>query len=58
MLAIRLIPPAVWEELRVAAAARAGGRPTSRVAAVAIICIWVALGLLALCWIDRLITAS
>ena len=55
LLAIRLIPPAVWEELRIAAAARAGSRPTSRVAAAAIVGIWVVLGLLALGWIYRLV---
>ena len=41
MLAIKLIPPEVMAEHRAAAIA-AEGRPTSRVAAAAIIAIWVA----------------
>lgn len=44
MLAIRLIPPAVMDEHR-AAAASAGEAPRSLTGAVAIIAIWVALAL-------------
>jgi uncharacterized membrane protein YkvA (DUF1232 family) len=54
LLAIRLIPPAVWQELRIAAAARAGSRPASRAAAVVIVGIWVALGLAILYWVYRM----
>ena len=41
MLAIRLIPPAIMAEHRATAAA-AGARPRSRLAAVAIVVLWVA----------------
>jgi uncharacterized membrane protein YkvA (DUF1232 family) len=47
-LAIRLIPPAIWEDLRASAAARTAARPTSRVGAAVIVVIWIALGLAAL----------
>jgi uncharacterized membrane protein YkvA (DUF1232 family) len=52
-LAIRLIPPAVWEDLRASASARTGARPTSKVGAAAIVSIWIALILAALYIIYR-----
>jgi uncharacterized membrane protein YkvA (DUF1232 family) len=50
-LAIRLIPAEVWREAQEVAVARPGGArpgPLSRVAAIVIVAIWVAV--LALCW--------
>jgi uncharacterized membrane protein YkvA (DUF1232 family) len=52
-LAIRLIPPAVLEEHRAAAAARAAQRPVSRVGAAIIIGLWLALGLGIFLWLAR-----
>jgi uncharacterized membrane protein YkvA (DUF1232 family) len=49
--AIRLIPPALFEEHRQTAATRAGTRPISRAGAVVIIGIWVALALLCILWL-------
>jgi uncharacterized membrane protein YkvA (DUF1232 family) len=49
-LAIRLIPPALWEEHRQTAATRADARPVSRAGAVVIIGIWLALALLGILW--------
>src|SRR4051794_18847155 len=42
-LAIRLIPPALFEEHRQSASARIGQRPASRIGALIVIAIWVAL---------------
>jgi len=42
-LAIRLIPPALLEEHRQSASARIAQRPVSRIGALVIIAIWVAL---------------
>jgi uncharacterized membrane protein YkvA (DUF1232 family) len=50
-LAIRLIPPAVLEEHRQAASARAANRPTSRIGAAIIIIIWVALAAFSTVWV-------
>jgi uncharacterized membrane protein YkvA (DUF1232 family) len=50
-LAIRLIPPALLEEHRERAAARIAGRPVSRVGALVIIGIWVALVLFFVAWL-------
>jgi uncharacterized membrane protein YkvA (DUF1232 family) len=55
-LAIRLIPPPVLEEHRITAAAHAGKRPISRIAAAVIIGIWVVLGIAAISWLARLLT--
>jgi uncharacterized membrane protein YkvA (DUF1232 family) len=50
-LAIRLIPPALLEQHRKAAAERDAQRPTSRVGAAIIIGIWIALGIASLLWL-------
>lgn len=42
-LAIRLIPPAIFQEHREAAAARGANRPASRVGAAIIVIIWITL---------------
>jgi uncharacterized membrane protein YkvA (DUF1232 family) len=55
-LAIRLIPPPVLEEHRNSAAAHAGTRPISRIAAAVIIGIWVMLGIAAISWLAQLLT--
>jgi uncharacterized membrane protein YkvA (DUF1232 family) len=50
-LAIRLIPPALLEEHRESAAARIAKRPVSRIGALVIIVIWVALASLFVAWL-------
>ena len=50
-LAIRLIPPALLEQHRKAAAERDAQRPTSRVGAAIIIGIWIALGIASILWL-------
>lgn len=50
-LAIRLIPPALFEEHRANASARIANRPVSRIGALVIVTIWVALGALAVAWL-------
>ena len=50
-LAIRLVPPALLEEHRQSAAARIAERPSSRVGALVIILIWVALASLTAIWL-------
>src|SRR3954452_7585336 len=50
-LAIRLIPPALLEEHRESASARLAKRPVSRIGALVIIVIWVALGTLFVLWL-------
>lgn len=52
-LAVRLIPPALFEEHREQAAARIAARPVSQVGALVIIAIWVALAFLFLAWLAR-----
>jgi uncharacterized membrane protein YkvA (DUF1232 family) len=47
MLAIRLLPPELLAEFRIAAAHRVK-RPTGRIAAIAIIGLWIAVGALLL----------
>jgi len=54
-LAIRLIPPALFEEHREHAAARIAGRPVSRIGALVIIGVWVALAFLFVIWLARLL---
>jgi uncharacterized membrane protein YkvA (DUF1232 family) len=51
--AIRLIPPALFEEHRQTASARAANRPTSRIGAAIIIVIWMTLLALSVAWIAR-----
>ena len=50
-LAIRLIPPALLEEHRASASARIAKRPVSRIGALVIIVIWVALASLFVAWL-------
>jgi uncharacterized membrane protein YkvA (DUF1232 family) len=57
-LAIRLIPPALLEEHRASAAARIAERPISRIGALVIIVIWVALGALFVLWLAWRIEAA
>jgi|SRR6187455_1512104 len=52
-LAIRLIPPALLEEHREHAAARIAERPISRVGALVILAIWLALLLCLVAWLAR-----
>jgi uncharacterized membrane protein YkvA (DUF1232 family) len=52
-LAIRLIPPALLEEHREHAAARIARRPVSRIGALVIIAVWVALVFLLVAWLAR-----
>jgi uncharacterized membrane protein YkvA (DUF1232 family) len=52
-LAIHLIPPALLAEHRATAATLDGKRPSSRVAAIVIIGIWIALGLATIWWVVR-----
>jgi hypothetical protein len=50
-LAIRLIPPALFEEHRKAAAERIAKRPVSRIGAAVIIGIWLAAAAACLFWL-------
>ena len=50
-LAIRLVPPALLEEHRQGALARIAERPVSRVGALVIIMIWVALASCSVVWL-------
>ena len=50
-LAIRLIPPALLEEHREHAAAQIANRPVSRIGALVIIIIWIALASLFVAWL-------
>ena len=52
-LAIRLIPPALLEEHREHAAERIAERPVSRVGALVILAIWVALLLCLVAWLAQ-----
>ena len=49
-LAIRLIPPALWQEHRETAATRIAERPTSPVGAAVIIIVWIMLLALMIFW--------
>jgi uncharacterized membrane protein YkvA (DUF1232 family) len=51
LLATRLVPPAVMRELRAEAERRFATRPASRVAAIVIVLLWIALAALAVWWI-------
>lgn len=50
-LALRLIPPAVRQELQVEAARRVADRPSSRWAAAIVVVIWLIVGGLAAWWV-------
>jgi uncharacterized membrane protein YkvA (DUF1232 family) len=50
-LAIRLIPPALLEEHRAGASARIGQRPVSRIGALIVVLIWVALAIVSVVWL-------
>ena len=56
LLVIRLIPPELMAEHRVLAAA-ARDRPVSRVAALAVVCVWLATVALAAWWVSDRLTA-
>lgn len=51
--AIRLIPPAVMAECRARVESESNAKPTSRVAAVAIVLIWLVLAAWCVVWIYR-----
>jgi uncharacterized membrane protein YkvA (DUF1232 family) len=51
--AIRLIPPALFEEHRQAASAQIAKRPVSQIGALIIIVIWIALASLFVAWLAR-----
>jgi uncharacterized membrane protein YkvA (DUF1232 family) len=53
VFAIRLIPPAIFQEHRETAAARIANRPTSRIGAAVVIIIWITFAGLALAWVAR-----
>jgi hypothetical protein len=54
VLAIRLIPPALREELRCAAIEQSQQRPTSYVGAALILMMWVVTGIALLFWFEKL----
>jgi uncharacterized membrane protein YkvA (DUF1232 family) len=56
ILVIKMIPPAVLAECRdKAEAAMSEGKPTSRIAAIAIVAIWLLLGIVAVIWVGRIL---
>lgn len=56
ILVIKMIPPAVLAECRdKAEAAMNQGKPTSRIAAIAIVAIWLLLGIVAVIWVGRIL---
>lgn len=56
MLVLKMIPPAVLAECREKAeAAMNQGKPTSRIAAIAIVAIWLLLGIVAVIWVGRIL---
>ena len=56
ILVIKMIPPAVLAECREKAeAAMNQGKPTSRIAAIAIVAIWLLLGIIAVIWVGRIL---
>ena len=54
-LVVRMIPPDVLAECREKAEAMAQTTPTSRIAAVVVVLIWLLLGILAVIWIEPII---
>jgi uncharacterized membrane protein YkvA (DUF1232 family) len=56
ILVIKMIPPAVLAECRdKAEAAMSEGKPTSRIAAIAVVAIWLLLGIVAVIWVGRIL---
>jgi len=56
ILVLKMIPPAVLAECREKAeAAMNQGKPTSRIAAIAIVAIWLLLGIVAVIWVGRIL---
>jgi len=56
ILVIKMIPPAVLAECREKAeAAMNQGKPTSRIAAIVIVAIWLLLGIVAVIWVGRIL---
>ena len=53
-LVLKMIPVAVLNECREKAEAMSGGKPTSKIAAVIIVAIWIALGILIVVWMGRI----
>ena len=55
-LVLKMIPVAVLNECREKAeAAMSGGKPTSKIAAVIIVAIWIALGILIVVWLGQIL---
>lgn len=56
ILVLKMIPPAVLAECREKAeVAMNQGKPTSRIAAIAIVAIWLLLGIVAVIWVGRIL---
>ena len=56
ILVIKMIPPAVLAECRdKAEVAMNQGKPTSRIAAIVIVAIWLLLGIIAVIWVGRIL---
>jgi uncharacterized membrane protein YkvA (DUF1232 family) len=56
ILVLKMIPPAVLAECREKAeAAMNQGKPTSRIAAIVIVAIWLLLGIVAVIWVGRIL---
>jgi uncharacterized membrane protein YkvA (DUF1232 family) len=56
ILVIKMIPPAVLAECsEKAEVAMNQGKPTSRIAAIAIVAIWLLLGIVAVIWVGRIV---
>jgi len=56
ILVLKMIPPAVLAECREKAeAAMNQGKPTSRIGAIAIVAIWLLLGIVAVIWVGRIL---
>ena len=56
ILVLKMIPPTVLAECREKAEAAMGqGKPTSRIAALVIVAIWLSLGIVAVVWIGRIL---
>ena len=54
-LVLRMIPPDVLAECREKAESMAQTTPTSRIAAVVVVTIWLLLGILAVIWIEPIV---
>ena len=56
ILVLKMIPPVVLEECRKKAETLiAQGKPTSKLAAIVIVAIWLVLGILGIVWVGRLL---